>query len=68
MGLLLGRYSTRGDEMPVIVTELYDALREAGVTEEKARSAAVVRDDAKITKLQMRIDERLAHLERAGAI
>jgi hypothetical protein len=64
MGLLLGRYSTRGDEMPVIVTELYDALREAGVTDEKARSAAVVRDDAKITKLQMRIDERLAHLER----
>jgi hypothetical protein len=46
--------------MPIIVTELYDALRELGSTDEKARAAAVVRN----THLQTSIDQRLAHLEK----
>jgi hypothetical protein len=50
--------------MPVIFTELYDALRQVGATDEKARAAAVVHNDIKITQLQMSIDKRLARLEK----
>jgi hypothetical protein len=50
--------------MPVIFTELYDVLRQVGATDEKARAAAVVHNDIKITQLQMSIDKRLARLEK----
>lgn len=40
--------------MPLMVSELYDALCEAGVGEEKARAAAeaVAGDEASITKVR----------------
>jgi hypothetical protein len=44
--------------MPIIFTELYDTLREAGASDDdRARAAAVVRQD---TQLQTSIDKRLA--------
>ena len=40
-------------------------LKQAGVTDDRARAAAVVvRDDVKITQLEVSIDERLARLEK----
>ena len=57
-----GRNDTRvtASTMTTIIAELYDALRDVGATDEKARAAAVVHNDAKIGA----IDARLAHLEK----
>jgi hypothetical protein len=44
--------------------DLYDALKQAGVADDRARAAAAVRDDIKITQLQVSIDKRLAHMEK----
>jgi hypothetical protein len=50
--------------MTTIIAELYDALRDVGATDEKARAAAVVRNDAKIDARLAHIEMDLTHLEK----
>ena len=50
--------------MTTIIAELYDALRDVGATDEKARAAAVVRNDAKIDVRLAHIEMDLTHLEK----